>query len=33
MDVEEGEEKSIYVLVVWDEGIFFARSSSLIGCQ
>ena len=22
MDVEEGEEKSIYVLVVWDEGFF-----------
>ena len=22
MDIEEGQEKSIYVLVVWDEGFF-----------
>ena len=33
MDVEEGKERSIYVLVVWNEGFFFAGPSSLIGCQ
>ena len=32
MDVEKGKDRSIYVLVVWDEG-FFLMDQAVIGCQ